>query len=115
MSELRDHLRRHLGWGPLAGKDRVRFMTLALCGEAGELANLVKKDWRGDAGDRREKMIAELADVGNYTFMLAEALGVDLEAAMLKKLIEVEARPEFQAGFVAAISGEVREPMLDRR
>lgn len=95
MDELKDHLREHLHWGPLDGPEKLRFMTLALCGEAGELANLIKKDWRGDAGDRRQKIVEELADVANYAFMLAEGLGVDLPAAMLRKLKEVEQRAEW--------------------
>jgi NTP pyrophosphatase (non-canonical NTP hydrolase) len=97
MHELRALVKTHLGWGPLHGPDKVRFMALALCGETGELANLIKKDWRGDGGDRRDQIGAELADVGNYLFMLAEALGVDLPAAMLNKLIEVEKRPDWKA------------------
>ena len=96
-SELRDHIKAHLYWGPLRGEDKLRFMVLALCGEAGELANLVKKDWRGDGGDRSEELIEELADVGNYAFMIAEALGVDLQAAMLTKLKAVEQRPTWKA------------------
>jgi NTP pyrophosphatase (non-canonical NTP hydrolase) len=42
-------------------------------------------------------MVSELADVANYTFMLAEVLGVDLHQAMLAKLIEVEQRPQWKA------------------
>lgn len=94
--ELRDHLRRHLHWGPVRDEDKIRFLALALCGEVGEFANLIKKDWRGDQGDRFQKLVDELADVANYTFIIAEALGVDLMEAMLKKLIEVEKRPEFR-------------------
>jgi NTP pyrophosphatase (non-canonical NTP hydrolase) len=99
---LREHIRQHLHWGPLGGADRMRFMTLALCGEAGELANLVKKDWRGDKGipDRRAKMIEELADVGNYAFMIAEILGIDLQKEMLAKLLAVEQRPEWKRAAV---------------
>lgn len=63
-AELDAHIRAHLHWGPLLGEDKIRFMALALCGEAGELANIVKKDWRGDPGDRRAKLVEELADVG---------------------------------------------------
>ncbi len=98
--ELQSHIREHLKWGPLKDEEKVRFMALALCGEAGELANLIKKDWRGDAGvpGRRAKIIEELADVGNYAFMLAEALGVDLPAQMLTKLKRVETRPEWAIG-----------------
>ncbi len=85
MSELQDCLRKHLSWGPLYYHDKLRFMVLALCGEAGELANLVKKNWRGDTGymEREADMVTELADVANYAFMIAEMLGVDLQAEML--------------------------------
>jgi NTP pyrophosphatase (non-canonical NTP hydrolase) len=93
--KLRNRLQKHCRWGPLKDVERVRFMALALCGEAGELANLVKKDWRGDAGDRRDQMVEELADVANYAFMLAELLDVDLIEAMSQKLIKVEKRQEF--------------------
>ncbi len=98
MDILRQKIRDHLKWGPIEPRDRLRFLALALCGEAGELANLIKKDWRGDAGvdARREKVKEELADVGNYVFMMAEALGVDLPAAMLAKLTAVEARQEWE-------------------
>lgn len=97
LTELQAHIESHLHWGPIDEKDRVRFMALALCGEAGELANLIKKDWRGDAGDRREKLIEELADVGNYAFMLAALLGVDLPSEMIAKLKAVERRHEWQS------------------
>jgi NTP pyrophosphatase (non-canonical NTP hydrolase) len=99
--ELRAHLDKHLNWAP-AGADRLRFLILALCGEAGELANLAKKQWR-DGGDRREEMISEIADVANYTAMLAMHLGIDLQSAMLKKLIEVEQRPSWRARVKEAI------------
>lgn len=95
--ELQAKIRAHLHWGRLEGADKVRFLALALCGEAGELANLIKKDWRGDAGDRQQKIEEELADIGNYVCMLAEALGVDLSAAMFAKLVAVEHRAEWKA------------------
>jgi NTP pyrophosphatase (non-canonical NTP hydrolase) len=88
----------------------VRFLCLALCGECGELANEAKKQWR-DGSDRRALMVAELADIGNYAFMLAEALGINLEKEMLAKLIEVERRPEWRAvdqAIVAQASQEAR-------
>lgn len=99
-SELKDRLKKHLQWGPIQPDERLRFMALALCGEAGELANLIKKDWRGDGGQlgvdsRRPKVIEELADVANYAFLLAEHLGIDLEAEMIKKAKEVEKRPMY--------------------
>ena len=41
----------------------------------------------------REQIVSELADCANYVHMLAMHLGVELEAEMLRKLIEVEQRP----------------------
>lgn len=104
MDDLRQHIRAHLKWGPLKDEDKFRFLTIAMCGEAGEVANLVKKDWRGDSGipQRRAEMIEELADVANYAFMLAEALGVDLPTEMLKKMMAVEQRPAWKAHEAAA-------------
>lgn len=63
-SSLEDFLTRikaHAQWSPVDKQEQVRFMALALCGEVGELANLVKKDWRGDSGDRRDQIKEELA------------------------------------------------------
>jgi NTP pyrophosphatase (non-canonical NTP hydrolase) len=49
----------------------IRFLTLGLAGEAGEVANFVKKRWRdGDSHD--EAIRLEIADVLAYAFMLAD-------------------------------------------
>lgn len=98
---LHRHIVDHLKWPFDAGPERIRYLALCMAGEAGELANLVKKEWRGDKLDHDEwlaKLKSELSDVGNYAFMLAEALGVDLPQAMLDKLIEVEQRPTWKGG-----------------
>lgn len=56
-------------------EDDLRFFTLGLVGEAGELANFVKKRWRdGDGHD--DDMRKECADVLAYLMMLAHALGM---------------------------------------
>lgn len=68
IDQLQEAIAAHAKWGPLAGADRVRFLALALCGEVGELANLIKKDWRADVGSRREAIKEELADVANLCF-----------------------------------------------
>ena len=53
----------------------IRFFGLGLAGEAGEVANFIKKRWRdGDAHDADLK--AECADVFAYNIMLADALGM---------------------------------------
>lgn len=95
MDEIGVYVKRHLRWGGQEGADKVRFLALALCGETGELANLIKKDWRGDPGDRSEKIKEELADVANYSFMLAEVLGINLHDAMAEKFRAVEQRATF--------------------
>jgi len=58
----------------------VEYTTLGLVGEAGEIANKVKKVMRGDY-DRdalREMLAGEIGDVLWYLAMLAEELGIDL-------------------------------------
>ena len=69
-----------------------RNLALALVGEIGELAELLQ--WRTDAevidlaGTEagRERLADELADVFTYLLSLADALGVDLSAAVHAKL-----------------------------
>lgn len=53
----------------------IRFLALALCGEAGELANFVKKEWR-DGVEHGEEIDAEIADVVLYAVMLAAKRGM---------------------------------------
>lgn len=53
----------------------IRFFALGLAGEAGEVANFVKKRWRdGDGHD--DDLRKECADVFAYNIMLADALGM---------------------------------------
>lgn len=84
--------------------DRIRFLALAIAGESGELANVVKKQWRDsarwdDAQIRAnyEATCAELADVMIYAYVLADLLGVDIDAECERKMLEVEKRPFAQA------------------
>lgn len=53
----------------------IRFLALGLTGEAGELANFIKKRWRdGDGHD--DDIRKEIADVLAYAFMLADRLAI---------------------------------------
>jgi NTP pyrophosphatase (non-canonical NTP hydrolase) len=80
--------------GRLATEDEViRFLVLAICGESGELANLVTKLWRGDKADAA-LLREELADIRIYLEHLARHLGVDLDEACVAKVKVVEARLE---------------------
>lgn len=64
--------------------------ALAMCGEAGEVANAVKKLIRGDGSV--EAIADEIADVIIYGDLLAARLGIDLSAAVVKKFNEVSDR-----------------------
>jgi NTP pyrophosphatase (non-canonical NTP hydrolase) len=77
------------------------FLTLALCGEVGELANLVKKDWRdlvlkpGQLPSREEEIRDEIADIRVYLELVARCYGIagkELDARVKRKLTEVAAR-----------------------
>lgn len=53
----------------------IQFFGLGLAGEAGEVANLIKKRWR-DGEKHTADLKAECADVFAYDIMLAAALGM---------------------------------------
>jgi NTP pyrophosphatase (non-canonical NTP hydrolase) len=71
-------------WFPKTADDMV-FMCLALAGEVGELANLIKKVARGTEklGDAKTQYAVqmEVADIFTYLLDLSILLGVDLEKA----------------------------------
>src|SRR5438270_5560491 len=69
----------------------LNFLALAICGEAGELANLVKKSWRGDPVDPND-IRDEIADIRIYLEHLARHLDLDLDRACEQKLDEVADR-----------------------
>lgn len=81
---------------------QLAFFALAAAGEAGELANFVKKKWRGDRKFKGKAGLAawnlkvdeEIVDLANYVFMMADHRRIQLRARMRKKLLEVEARDD---------------------
>lgn len=79
--------------------ERLKYITIALSGEVGEFANIVKKALRnkfpeGSMPDleKIEKLKGELTDVFIYTIEAARILRVDLGEAYLKKMRELEVR-----------------------
>jgi NTP pyrophosphatase (non-canonical NTP hydrolase) len=66
----------------------------AVCGELGELANLIKKVERGDLtlDEARPALGKECADIVTYLDILSQRIGVDLGAETLHKFNEVSVR-----------------------
>lgn len=77
----------------------------AMCGEAGETANVVKKLRRiecsmpGNRDASRPELLSKLADEIADTFLyldlLAEHYGIDIDTAVVKKFNEVSEREHF--------------------
>jgi NTP pyrophosphatase (non-canonical NTP hydrolase) len=82
---------------PDAGKNIV-YPTLGLTGEAGEIANKVKKISRDEGGvlteETRSKITDELGDVLWYVAQLATELGVALDAVAEKNIEKLYSRLE---------------------
>lgn len=77
----------------------MEYCTLGLVGEAGEIANKVKKIIRGDYDDNFDSLVdavtavhKELGDVLWYAAVLADELGVSLEIVAQDVLRKLEAR-----------------------
>lgn len=67
---------------------------MAITGELGELANVLKKIRRGDftVEDKRGEIAKEIADVNIYLDLLSAKLGIDLGKAIREKFNEVSDR-----------------------
>jgi NTP pyrophosphatase (non-canonical NTP hydrolase) len=74
------------------------YPTLGLCGEAGEVAEKIKKMVRDDAGvlspERRDALAKELGDVLWYVAQLATEAGLDLDAVAAGNLDKLLSRRE---------------------
>lgn len=75
-------------------EDNLVYSALGLAGEAGELANKVKKIMRGD--HNRAELVAgirgEMGDVLWYLAALAEDIGVDLGDIARENLEKIQSR-----------------------
>jgi NTP pyrophosphatase (non-canonical NTP hydrolase) len=90
-------LSRRTATYPRAGED-MTYPALGLCGEAGEVAEKVKKTLRDDGGvlseERREALARELGDVLWYLAQLATEAGLDLETIAEDNLEKLLSRQE---------------------
>lgn len=67
------------------------FFSLELCGEAGELANLEKKVWKGRSVEDAA-FVDEAADVVIAALNYANSRGIDLAGAVEAKMARIDAR-----------------------
>lgn len=91
LNEFQDKAAKYAVYGK---EEALEYTTLGLCGEAGELANKVKKIRRGDytLDERRDDIVSELSDVLWYVSSVARALGVTLEDVAQYNLGKLQAR-----------------------
>jgi NTP pyrophosphatase (non-canonical NTP hydrolase) len=76
---------------PAYSSEDERFLALALCGEAGELANIIKKRWR-DGVDLSEEACDEIADIRIYLELIAKCFNIEgakLDERVKQKLLKV--------------------------
>lgn len=107
------------GQGEIEG---LMYAALGLAGEAGEVANKVKKVWRDESGFEyrdnafggmtleyhsklKQDLQAELGDIAWYLAAVANELGVSMEQAAHDNLAKLESR---QRRGVLGGSGDVR-------
>lgn len=83
--ELHTKMTSHLF--PTFSNTDERFLALALCGEVGELANMIKKRWRDDA-DLTEEIRDEIADIRVYLELIAKCF--DIEGDKLDQRVQTK-------------------------
>lgn len=80
------------------GGSTILYPVLGLLGEAGEIANKVKKIFRDKAGELddsdREMLLGELGDCGWYLAESCTQLGVSLDDVMMGNLQKLVGRAE---------------------
>ena len=78
-------------------EERLAVFALGVAGEAGEVADLVKKVVGHGHPLDRQKLIKELGDVLWYVSVLTSMLGVELEEVAITNIAKLQAR--YPSGF----------------
>lgn len=94
-----EYQRRALAMAVYPGQDTdtgLAYATLGLAGEAGEVANKVKKVLRGDysSASKREELGEELGDVLWYLSAAAREIGMSLDTIAERNIEKLESRCE---------------------
>lgn len=85
-----DH-KSNFEWNKLIDEDSIyilEFLMIALTGEIGETANIVKKIIRGDfkLQEKKEEIAEEIIDIMIYIIKLSYQLDIDIEKEYLNKM-----------------------------
>lgn len=83
----------------LSERDVLLNAAMGLCGEAGEVIDMMKKHLAQGHELDRDKFVDELGDVAWYLAEAATALGVDLESILQGNVDKLKAR--FPEGFAS--------------
>lgn len=75
-------------------KEDIYYLALGLCGEAGEVADKMKRIRRGGEKITRKDIIRELGDVLWYLTMLTNAFHSDMDAVAAENLNKLKDRKE---------------------
>ena len=102
VARIDDIVTKKNNWDTL---EKVRFIALSITGEAGELANEIKKEWRanGTHNWNQEEWTAfltrvrlELADLHMLEERMHKALGINIDEACEEKIKILKSRPAFK-------------------
>ncbi len=79
-------------WGEPGKLSDIVYLALAINGEAGELAEVVKKAWRDGKELDKDWLVEELGDILWYVAVLAHKIGVPLSEVMEKNVMKLKKR-----------------------
>lgn len=75
-------------------KNELMYLALGLCGEAGEVAEKIKKVYRDNKAVNHEELAKELGDVAWYWARLCEAIQFRCDDVLLKNVKKLTSRQE---------------------